>query len=52
VFLDTGRGVEKACSAIEEAAGHGARPIAFPEAFVWYKKGDNDEQGPSNRPHC
>jgi hypothetical protein len=38
VFLDTGRGVEKACSAIEEAASHGARPIAFPEAFVWDKK--------------
>ena len=25
VFLDTDRSVEKACSVIEEAAGHGAR---------------------------
>jgi aliphatic nitrilase len=33
-FLDTGRSVDKACSVIEEAAGHGARLIAFPEAFV------------------
>jgi aliphatic nitrilase len=34
VFLDTGRSVEKACSVIEEAAGHGARLVAFPEAFL------------------
>jgi aliphatic nitrilase len=34
VFLDTGGSVEKACSVIEEAAGHGARLIAFPEAFL------------------
>jgi CHAT domain-containing protein len=34
VFLDTGRSVERACSVIEEAAGHGARLIAFPEAFL------------------
>jgi aliphatic nitrilase len=34
VFLDTERSVEKACSVIEEAAGHGARLIAFPEVFL------------------
>jgi aliphatic nitrilase len=34
VFLDTDRSVEKACSVIEEAAGHGARLVAFPEAFL------------------
>jgi aliphatic nitrilase len=34
VFLDTDRSVEKACSAIEEAARHGARLIAFPEVFL------------------
>jgi aliphatic nitrilase len=34
VFLDTGQSVEKACSIIEEAAGHGARLIAFPEVFL------------------
>src|SRR5215472_9354511 len=34
VFLDTDRSVEKACSVIEEAAGHGARLIAFPEVFL------------------
>jgi aliphatic nitrilase len=34
VFLDTDQSVEKACSVIEEAAGHGARLIAFPEAFL------------------
>src|SRR6516225_6524088 len=33
-FLDTDRSVDKACSVIEEAAGHGARLIAFPEAFL------------------
>jgi aliphatic nitrilase len=34
VFLDTDRSVEKACSVIEEAAGHGAKLIALPEAFL------------------
>jgi len=34
VFLDTDRSVDKACSIIEEAAGNGARLIAFPEAFL------------------
>src|SRR5262249_2050790 len=34
VFLDTDRSVEKACSVIEEAAGHGDRLVAFPEAFL------------------
>jgi aliphatic nitrilase len=34
VFLDTDRSVAKACSVIAEAAGHGARLIAFPEAFL------------------
>jgi aliphatic nitrilase len=34
VFLDTDRSVEKACSVIDEAADHGARLIAFPEAFL------------------
>jgi aliphatic nitrilase len=34
VFLDTERSVAKACSVIEEAAGHGARLIAFPEVFL------------------
>src|SRR6516165_7947491 len=34
VFLDTDRSVDKACSVIEEAAGNGARLIAFPEVFV------------------
>ena len=34
VFLDTDRSVDKACSVIEEAAGHGARLIAFPEVFL------------------
>jgi aliphatic nitrilase len=34
VFLDTDRSVEKACSVIDEAARHGARLIAFPEAFL------------------
>jgi aliphatic nitrilase len=34
VFLDTDRSVAKACSVIEEAARHGARLIAFPEAFL------------------
>ena len=34
VFLDTDRSVDKACSVIDEAAGKGARLIAFPEAFL------------------
>src|SRR5262249_17355028 len=34
VFLDTDRSVDKACSLTEEAAGNGARLIAFPEAFL------------------
>jgi aliphatic nitrilase len=34
VFLDTDRSVEKACSVIDEAAGRGARLIAFPESFL------------------
>src|SRR5262249_36473146 len=34
VFLDTDRTVEKACSVIQDAAGHGARLIAFAEAFL------------------
>jgi aliphatic nitrilase len=34
VFLDTDRSVDKACSVIHEAATHGARVIAFPEAFL------------------
>ena len=33
-FLDTDRSVAKACAVIEEAAAHGARLIAFPEAFL------------------
>jgi aliphatic nitrilase len=34
VFLDTDRSVDKAGSIIEEAAGHGASLIAFPEVFL------------------
>jgi aliphatic nitrilase len=34
IFLDTDRSVEKSCSVIEEAADHGARLVAFPEAFL------------------
>jgi aliphatic nitrilase len=34
VFLDTDRSVDRACSVIEEAAGHGARLVAFPESFL------------------
>jgi aliphatic nitrilase len=34
VFLATDRSVEKSCSVINEAAGKGARLIAFPESFL------------------
>ena len=34
VFLDLDATVSKACRLIEEAAGEGAKLIAFPEAFV------------------
>lgn len=34
VFLDTEKTIEKVCSLIAEAASHGAKLIAFPEAFV------------------
>jgi aliphatic nitrilase len=34
VFLDAGATVAKACSLIAEAAGRGARLIAFPESYV------------------
>jgi aliphatic nitrilase len=34
VFLDTDRSVDKACSVIEQAAAHGARLVALPEAFL------------------
>lgn len=34
VFLDLAATVEKACRLIEEAAGRGAKLIAFPEAFI------------------
>ncbi|HUF53326.1 MAG TPA: carbon-nitrogen hydrolase family protein [Dehalococcoidia bacterium] len=34
VFLDRKKTVEKACTAIAEAAKHGARLIVFPEAFI------------------
>src|SRR6516165_8854129 len=34
VFLDTERSVDKACSVIDEAAGNGARLVAFPETFL------------------
>jgi nitrilase len=33
-FLDADRTIDKVCSVIEEAAGHGARLIAFPESMV------------------
>ncbi|NNM75736.1 carbon-nitrogen hydrolase family protein [Sphingomonas sp. ID1715] len=34
VFLDTEATVDKACALIAEAAGNGARLVAFPEVFV------------------
>lgn len=34
VFLDVDASIAKACSLIEEAASHGARLIAFPEAYI------------------
>jgi aliphatic nitrilase len=34
VFLDTDATVDKACALIAEAAGNGARLVAFPEVFV------------------
>ena len=34
VYLDTQATIEKAVRLIHEAAGHGARLIAFPEVFV------------------
>ncbi len=34
VFLDLDATIEKACGLIAEAGRQGARPIAFPEAFV------------------
>ncbi len=34
VFMDTRATVDKACALIKEAAGNGARLIAFPETFI------------------
>ena len=34
VFLDTAATIDKACALIAEAAGNGARLVAFPEVFV------------------
>jgi nitrilase len=34
VFLDPAATVDKACALIAEAAGHGAKLVAFPEVFV------------------
>lgn len=34
VFLDVARTVDKACALIAEAAGNGAKLVAFPEVFV------------------
>ena len=34
VFLDTDATVDKVCALIAEAAGNGARLVAFPEVFV------------------
>ena len=34
IYLDRQKTVEKACAIIEEAAGHGAKLIVFPEVFI------------------
>ncbi len=34
VFLELGATIEKACSIISEAAGHGAQLVAFPETYI------------------
>lgn len=34
VFLDTAKTIDKACALIAEAAGNGAKLVAFPEVFV------------------
>lgn len=34
VFLDAAATVDKACALIAEAAGHGAKLVAFPEVFI------------------
>lgn len=34
VFFDRDKTVQKACAAIDEAASHGARLVAFPESFI------------------
>jgi aliphatic nitrilase len=34
VFLEVGATIEKTCSIISEAAGHGAQLVAFPEAYI------------------
>ncbi len=34
VFLELGATIEKACSIISEAAGNGARLVAFPETYI------------------
>lgn len=34
VFLELGATIDKACSIISEAAGHGAQLVAFPEVYI------------------
>ena len=34
VFLDTDATVDKACALISEAAGNGAKLVAFPEVYI------------------